>query len=273
MKKRLLSLLLALCMVLTLLPAPAMAAEETTRTAAPVAETAEETVQETVQAAADAPSGMEHLLTDGKLEGSLKRQPLYADKDNGYYTDVADAIAQLRSKMVSRTRAISIPLRVSKADVPGEEEMEALILGIFALATAHTGVPTEGDYLLWSIADLKYGGTYSETDTYYYLNIAFEFKYYTSSNDERNFASDAAAVISRFGFTDETDDYTKILSIYAFICDTVAYDYENLDNENYTGMFTAETALRKGKAVCQGYSLLLYYMLLSVGIDCRLIAG
>ena len=124
MKKRLLSLLLALAMVLTLLPAPALAAEETTQTAAPVAETVAETVQETVQAAADAPSGMEHLLTDGKLEGSLKRQPLYAAKDNGYYTDVVDAIAQLRSKMVSRTRAISIPLRVSKADVPGEEEMD-----------------------------------------------------------------------------------------------------------------------------------------------------
>ncbi len=274
MKKRLLSLLLALAMVLTLLPAPALAAEETTQTAAPVAEAVEETVQETVQAAADAPSGMEHLLTDGKLEGSLKRQPLYAAKDNGYYTDVVDAIAQLRSKMVSRSRAISIPLRVSKADVPGEEEMEALILGIFALATAHTGVPTEGDYLLWCIEDLKYGGTYIDSGSYYYLDIGYQLDYYISQSMEASVTRKVDQIMAGFNFTANTDDYDKTLAIYDYICSRVKYsteDNEGMSDEFYK--FTAYGALVENSAVCQGYAVALYRLLLEAGVDCRVIAG
>ena len=186
--KKLLSLFLSICLLVHL-TAPAFAAETASVQPAQVTEQADETTLSDVQpeaslaaeADADAPSGMERLLTDGKLEGSLKRQPLYAAKDNGYYTDVAEVVLKLRSEMELRSKSIQLPLRVSKTEVSGEEEMEALILGIFALATAHTGVANEGDYLLWSIADLKYGGTYSETDTYYYLDVTFQMEYYSSS--------------------------------------------------------------------------------------------
>lgn len=273
MRRRIISLLLALGMVLSLFPAPVFAEEEQQ---AP----AENQVQEAVAAADEVPALLresewdaEQVLSQGKIEGSLTYTPRYAAQDNGYYTDVEEAITLLRERMVRRWTYIKIPLRVSKAEVAGETEMEALILGMFALATAHTGVANEGDYLLWQIKDLAYGATYSEGDIYYYLDITYDVHYYTSSNDESNFTSRAKSVLDGFGFTEETDDYTKILSIYTFICDTVSYDYENLENESYTDKFTAEAALHDGKAVCQGYALLLYYMLLSVGIDCRVIAG
>ena len=274
MKKRLLSLLLALAMVLTLLPAPALAAEETTQTAAPVAETVAETVQETVQAAADAPSGMEHLLTDGKLKGSLTRQPLYAAKDNGYYTDVADVINLLRSSMVSRTRGITLPLRVSKEDIHNEAEMEALILGIFALATAHTGVPTEGDYILWCIKDLQYGARYTESADYYYLNIGFSLSYYISQSMEASVTRKVDQIMARFNFTKNTDDYSKVLAIYDYICSNIKYsteDNEGMSDEFYK--FTAYGALIENSAVCQGYAAALYRLLLEAGVDCRVIAG
>lgn len=258
--RRLISFTLALFLVLSLLPTSALAEE-----------TAEQTTTE--KGIAYFASETEQVLGEGRIEGSVTRKPVYAEKDNGYYTDVEEAIALLRERMVHRWTYIKIPLRVSKAEVSGETEMEALIAGIFALATAHTGVADEGDYLLWQIKDLTYSATYNEGDSYYYLDITYDVHYYTSSNAERNFASQVESVLAGFGFTEETDDYTKILSIYTFICDTVSYDYENLENESYTDKFTAETALRDGKAVCQGYALLLYYMLLSVGIDCRIIAG
>ena len=258
--RRLVSFTMAVFLMLSLLPTSALAKE-----------TAEQTGTE--ENVAYFSPDMEQVLGEGKIEGRVTRKPVYAEKDNGYYTDVEEAIALLRERMVARGTYIKLPLRVSKAEVSGETEMEALIAGIFVLATAHTGVADEGDYLLWQIKDLAYSAIYSEGDGYYYLDITYDVHYYTSSNAERNFASQAESVLAGFGFTEETDDYTKIFSIYTFICDTVSYDYENLENESYTEKFTAEAALRDGKAVCQGYALLLYYMLLSVGIDCRIIAG
>ena len=241
MKRKLLSLLLALVMVLSMVPATAFASpmEETEFDSEAVCTPQDAAAEESVtghlgeiqtsevlaaHAAADSNSGMEHLLTDGKLEGTLIRQPLYAATDNGYYTDAADAVAQLRAKMVARHAWLDIPVRVSKKDVPGEAEMEALILGLFALATAHTGVPNEGDYLLWSVESLYYSAEYSEKSGYYYLTIRYEPDYYSTAYAEDDVESRIESILNGFGFTDETDDYTKILSIYSFICDTVAYD-------------------------------------------------
>lgn len=283
--KKLLSAFLSVLLVIQLV-VPVWAGETAAETDAPAGQPAVETVS--TAAADEAPEGAipatavdlsdlpdaDRLLTDGKIEGSLTRKPLYAAKDNGYYTDVEEAILYLRQQMVGRLQWIDVPLRVSKTDVPGEAEMEALIVGMFALATAHTGVGNEGDYLLWQIGSIEYSATYTDQNGYYYLDIRFHFEYYTSTiSDESYVSQQVKAIIDGFGFTEETDDYTKILSIYSFVCDTVAYDDEHLDDESYTAQFTALAALRDGKAVCQGYALLLYRLLLEAGVDCRIIAG
>ncbi|MBQ4583153.1 MAG: leucine-rich repeat protein [Oscillospiraceae bacterium] len=280
--KKLLSVFLSVLLVVQLV-VPVWAAEPAAETDLSAPETAVET------AADEAPEGTlpatdvdpgalsdaARLLTDGKLEGSLTRKPLYAAaKDNGYYTDVAEAILYLRERMVGRSQYNDIPLRVSKTDVPGEAEMEALILGMLALATAHTGVGNEGDYLLWQLKTVEYSAEYTEKDGYYYLDIRYYFGYYTSYISEESYVSQQVkAIIDGFGFTTSTDDYTKILSIYSFVCDTVSYDYDHLEDESYTAHFTAFAALRDGKAVCLGYAALMYRLLLEAGIDCRIIAG
>ena len=120
MKQRFFALLLALSMVLSMLPSPAAAAQAEAEQNTPAA------TQEPSGAAFD----IEQLLKEGKLEGTITREPVYAAMDSGYYTDVEDAIEQLRSKMVNRRGNVQIPLRVSKAEISGEEEMVGLIIGI-----------------------------------------------------------------------------------------------------------------------------------------------
>ena len=51
------------------------------------------------------------------------------------------------------------------------------------------------------------------------------------------------------------------------------YDYTNLNDDNYKLKYTAYAAMCNGTAVCQGYSNLLYRMLLEAGVDCRIISG
>ena len=261
MTRRILAMVMALCMVLTFVPVSAAAATQ-----------AEETVPAATEETAGAAFDIEQMLKEGELEGTIAREPVYAPTDSGYYTDVEDAIARLRSQMVSRKRTVQIPLRVSKAEIPGEEEMVGLIVGIFALATAHTGVGNEGDYLLLGLEDFDYGGTYSETDTYYYLNISYSFDYITSSSMEDAVLREINKFFSSVNFTAETDDFTKALAIYDFICYRVKYAEETTpghSNEFYK--YTAYGALCSSGAVGLGYATLVYRLMLMAGVDCRVI--
>ena len=53
----------------------------------------------------------------------------------------------------------------------------------------------------------------------------------------------------------------------------ITYDHDHLNDDSYKLQFTAYAALINGTSVCQGYSALLYDMLLHEGIDCRMITG
>ena len=258
--RRLISFTLALFLVLSLLPTSALAEE-----------TAEQTTTE--KGMAYFASETEQVLGEGRIEGSVTRKPVYAEKDNGYYTDVEEAIALLRERMVDRRSVIEIPLRVSKTDAASVGGLQALIEVIFAMAAAHTGVEDQGDYLLWSVAKRGYNATYTETNSYYYLDIPYEFTYYTTLEQEVSVGRKLDSIFASFGFTEQSDDYTKIKTIYDYICANVTYDYANLENDAYTLKYTAYAALNNGTAVCQGYATLLYRMLLRAGVDCRVITG
>ena len=65
---------------------------------------------------------------------------------------------------------------------------------------------------------------------------------------------------------------TCALPIY-WICQNVSYDYAHVGNTEYLKQFSAYGALVEGTAVCQGYAVLLYRLLLESGVDVRVIPG
>ena len=68
-------------------------------------------------------------------------------------------------------------------------------------------------------------------------------------------------------------DYEIIRDVYAYICEHVTYDNIHVNDASYKLAHTAYAALVNGTAVCQGYAVLLYRMLMEQGIDCRIMAG
>ncbi len=139
---------------------------------------------------------------------------------------------------------------------------------LFVPALRHTGVPTEGDYIRrqyegWRANATQVGELYMITYTVTYFSTA-----------EQENALDAAvmAVLNRLQLSGKSE-YQKTFAIYRYIADNVIYDYPNLNDDSYTMKYTAYAALINGTAVCQGYATLLYRMLLSVGIDSRVISG
>ena len=244
--KRVLSFILALGLMLSLLPFGASAHEErlTTRFRSV------------------------NPVYAGILDESDLPQPTRlrsAGKRSAVHTTLEDAAADVREQLKNRAETVSF-------SVMSDEINDNIYSEIFDLAVAHTGVPTEGDYLLWQIGGILDGNgsrtDYDDGSCLYQYQI--QFFYYTTHEQELELdarVSQALAEMQLEGMSREQ----KIRTIYDYVCRHVAYDNDH--ESDYMLQYTAYAALVNGTAVCQGYSVLLYRLLLEAGIDCRFIGG
>ncbi|MBE7001717.1 MAG: hypothetical protein E7421_03330 [Ruminococcaceae bacterium] len=182
-----------------------------------------------------------------------------------YLESLEDVIAVVRQGLESRQETISVSFVT-------QTYSENLMRDVLNAAIAHTGVPTQGDYLRWQIGqnEMSMGGyAYGED---YYLTLTYTPEYYTTAQQE---AQMDVAVEERLDLLNvyTATDYEKVCAIYDFICENVVYDYAGLAEENNTQIYTAYAALINGTSVCQGYANLFYRLALELGVDARLVSG
>lgn len=184
-----------------------------------------------------------------------------------YADTIEEASEQIREGMKQREEVITVYYEAP-------EYWDGLMKEIANGALTHTGNPVEGDYLKWQYGGWKAKGSLSESEdgSKYYMTFTYTYTYYTTLEQEKTVDQRVDEVLNELNVS-EKSDYDKIKSVYDYICDNTAYDYDNLNNDDYKLKYTAYAALIDGKAVCQGYALLLYRMALELHVDCRLISG
>ena len=203
------------------------------------------------------------VITEADL---LSPQPssatVYSTRKHAESVEEAGEI--LREQMKARETTASVSVYTDRAD---EEFLTALCHAISDAALEHTGVPTEGDYLMWQFGgwDASVGG--SVLEDVYDLTITYTITQYTTAAQESTVDKAVSKLLSDLDLDDDPR-YYQIEGIYDYICDNVTYDYDHPDD--YSLKHTAYAALIDGTAVCQGYALLLYRLALEMGIDCIL---
>jgi len=171
-----------------------------------------------------------------------------------------EAIQIIRDGLVSRQNTITVSVAADAYD-------DELVTSLLNAALAHTGVPTEGDYLQWHLAECNmYVSGNAETVTFTY-----EVSYYTNAVQEAAVTAQVNTILNELNPTGS--DYARIKTVYDWMCNNIVYDDDNLNDDSYTLKHSAYAALVDRKAVCQGYALLLYRLALEMGIDCRIIVG
>ena len=166
-----------------------------------------------------------------------------------------EAAAIIRAGMKARENSISV-------NYSGSESFDTD--KVLALAVAHTGLPTEGDYLKfqyggWRLSAL--GGEYR-----------FQFTYYTDAEQEAELDAAIDELLAGLNLNGKSE-YEKTRAVYDFVCANTVYDKTNLNNSSYKLKFTAYAAMINQTAVCQGYSVLLYRLLLTLGVDSRIVTS
>lgn len=189
-----------------------------------------------------------------------KTKPKYA----ATYQSYDNCVLKLREALKSRQEVITLNLISGNTD-----DDEDTIYYLFSDAVAHTGKPTEGDYIDW-----QYGGYDCE---YEYpssgrMDITFYVYYYTTAQQEAQVEKAVSNLLASLNLSGKSD-YQKIKSVYDYMCDNIEYDYEHLYDESYELQYTAYGAIVDKICVCQGYSVLFYRLALEMGIDARFIGG
>lgn len=184
-----------------------------------------------------------------------------------YYTTSAQVAAELRTAMKNREKTVVLYMHPTDGVDLG---------GVAEAAMAHTGAPTEGDYLKWQYAGYgasalswSYGGSNPQCFMITY-NIT---GYYTDTTQEYAVDTFVTEFKNSTAIQSATDDYEKVKAIYDWLCTNVVYDYTNLNSPEYMLKHTAYAAAINHTAVCQGYAVLFYRLALECGIDARVIAG
>ena len=182
------------------------------------------------------------------------------------YLTEEEAAERIRAYMCARVESFTVTFAASK------EYAEADIEALMARALSHTGIPTEGDYLRWQYAGWKADWSWSVSGDTYQYTANFTVPYYTTADQEEELNVAVEQLLNQLNLSGKSD-YEKIKGIFDYICKNVTYDRANLNDDSYKLKFTAYAALIQGTAVCQGYSVLLYRLALTLGIDCRFVGG
>ncbi|MBR3314406.1 MAG: leucine-rich repeat protein [Atopobiaceae bacterium] len=197
------------------------------------------------------------LATVGNEDRSFPVLQSVEEADIPVFETAEEAALYLREKMKIREGTIQIGLRQSYSGV---------LVDIFDQAVAHTGVPTEGDYLRWQHERYSANWTHNDANVSYFT---YQISYYTTREQEEALTQRVNEVMAEL-IDESMSDYQKVRAIYYYICGHVAYDSANMGK---TWPRSAYAAMMEGKAVCQGYASLFYRMALQAGIDNRFIKG
>lgn len=182
-----------------------------------------------------------------------------------YLTSMQDVVAAVRQGLEERQEIISVSFLTGVYS-------EHMLNDVLSAALAHTGEPTQGDYLRWQMGtcgmDLN-GYIYGED---YYLTLTCTPEYYTTAQQEAQMDAAVQTLLDQLDVYTATD-YEKVSAIYDYICANVVYDYAGLAAQESKLIYTAYAALINGTSVCQGYANLFYRLALELGVDARLISG
>jgi hypothetical protein len=185
----------------------------------------------------------------------------------GYvYISREEAVEQIREKMEDREDYVQVSIKYE--GYPSEEILEEMMED----AMDHTGKPTEGDYLLWQFESWEATTHSSIYPSYYALDYHIHLEYYTTAKQEKQVDKKVDQILAELDVEDASD-YEKVRAVYDYVCQNVTYDHENLENDYYMLKHTAYAALVDGTAVCQGYALAIYRLLLELDVDCRIVVG
>lgn len=215
------------------------------------------------------------IVQTGTLESSLSFSSGYDAVKTADAFDLSDSdqkafdqmVEELRDKLTAHESDITVSGVFE--DVPDT----SLVASAYYAATEHTGNPKQGDYIRKQQDDSDTFIQWQQiSDNEYNVSFIYNMNYFTTLEQEKELDKKVGEILQSLDLENDSD-YQKVKKIYNYLCSNVTYDYAGLEDDSSLIEHSAYAALVNNTAVCQGYALSLYRLLLTEGIDCRYISG
>lgn len=181
-----------------------------------------------------------------------------------------DIVEGVRSGLLRRADTITIRYR---SEVEDMSQIELMVSRVMDAAMEETGDPAQGDYLRYQCGGYQAHYQYGIDQDRYVYTISIKPDLYTDAEEEERVTERIRSILEDFSFSGQTGEEEKIRTIYDYVRSNVEYDYMHSEITHYHRKATACAALFDGKAVCQGYAVLLYRLLREAGIETRIVTG
>ncbi|WP_408071177.1 Ig-like domain-containing protein [Butyrivibrio sp. JL13D10] len=210
------------------------------------------------------------------LDSTVNVKTLFSQ--GGKCTSVQEMAEIARNAIKARQNYVTINFKM-----PGIYNQYNLYSEIMPIMNEHTGVPNEGDYARWSYVIHAYQTTTSFVNNATYGTFQFKFTYTDTAAQEAQAGAEIAKLIQSQKWASLKTDKAKVDAVYNWICNNVYYEpyYKEMDDAGNYYAHSCHSAIvpqsRNGKkiryTVCQGYSMLFYRIMLSLGVDNRMVSG
>lgn len=195
------------------------------------------------------------LIKSNRLEAPLLNA--------AYAMTVSEAAQAARSAIYDHLSKVDVYCKSTKSKP--EAVYEELREKIFE-PNSNSG---QGDYMFWDMDYIQVNYSSSKSGSKYYYHFVL-YPAYRTTIEQRDFVDQKVdEIINSFNFTPSTNTYTKVKTVYDYVCENVTYSEDTSDDIVYS----AYSALNDGNAVCQGYAQLLYKFYTKLGIPCRVVPG
>ncbi len=268
MRKRIISFILTLIMLITMVPSTIVAASEVrtmegveasgkqSECNRPEVDKSEENIIYMVNPLYEDVISIDDLKK--KLDSSNDVQ-LFAASTGQYFSDYDSAVSYLRKQMVSRETEITLNFPASWFDSHKDELYWDLLYDAMKCDESSTG--QDGDALIYGFAGCRL--SYSNAGY-----IQYTMSYHSDAEQEAKLTAAVAEAMTTLQLNG-LSEAKKITKIHDYICNHVDYEYNSKEEQIYT----AYGALCTGKAVCQGYAVLFYRLCKEAGLSVRIISG
>ena len=196
------------------------------------------------------------------------------------YTTQAELAQVLRTALMSHVETTDkIYFAFDGVTFHSLDEMDAYLGDIYDMALAHDHInltPNAADFIRENMNTHGYtqgGSYYQEGDVKTYVNqyVIFNLTYRMTVDQTSEVYTTLNTAVSSI-ISDGMTDLEKSKAIYAYVRDHVTYDYDGAAS-GASYCHTTHAAACTGKAVCQGYASMFYYMMLQADVDCRVVTG
>lgn len=208
----------------------------------------------------------------------LPQKAVAAEEVKDGYMTLEEAGEYVRKELAAQKTDISVKFWFESPYVYADHELLEILQ---AEAFRHTGISDEGDYLRWTFQTVGYDAEDAFDGKTHYVTFQYITPTYNNTAEQEQELDEKLRQVMAELDLDGKTDYEKVEAIYKYVCENVRYSEEVLSSgadpvyppEELQVYYSAYGALVLNSATCQGFSSLIYRMMLEAGIDCRLIAG